>query len=76
MEGKEIEYNLIGIIYDYGAIGYIGHNIAYCKRNNIWYEFDDDLIRKIDINKISGRGILLFIYEKKMMKNKFILISL
>ena len=69
--GKEIEYNLIGIIYHYGAIGYIGHNIAYCKRNNIWYEFDDDYIRKIDINDISGKGILLFIYQNDEEDLKF-----
>ena len=60
-----ITYKLIGIIYHLGGVGYSGHNIAYCKRKDIWYEFNDNIVSKIyDIKDISGKGILLFIYEK------------
>ena len=52
------------MINQYGGMGYAGHYIAYCKIDDIWYEFDDSKILKIDINKITGEGILLFVYEK------------
>ena len=58
-------YNLIGIIYHLGIEGYTGHNKAYCKINKIWYEFNDNLISQIDLNSISGEGILFLIYQNK-----------
>lgn len=61
---KIIIYTLIGIIYHLGIEGYIGHNISYCKIKDIWYEFDDNRISKIDLSTISGEGILFLIYQK------------
>ena len=70
LKNKIISYNLIGKIYHYGGIGYAGHYIAYYKIDDIWYEFDDSKILKIDINKITGEGILLFVYEKLKIESK------
>ena len=63
---EKIEYNLIGIIYHLGGIGYEGHNIAYCKKNDNWYKFNDDKVTKLDdIKNITGEGIILLVYQKK-----------
>ena len=62
--GKEkIEYNLIGIIYHYITTKNEKHNIAYCKKGDCWYEFNDHIISLINIEDISGEGIILLIYE-------------
>ena len=64
LDNKIITYNLIGILYHLGGIGYSGHNIAYCKIKNNWYEFNDSVVTEIDIRDISGKGVLLLIYQK------------
>ena len=64
LRNKFITYNLIGIIYHFGLSGYVGHNVAFCKINNIWYNFDDSKVSKIDIKSFSGEGILFLIYQK------------
>ena len=61
---REISYNLLGIIYHLGGIGYNGHNIAICKIGENWYEFNDSNVSIIDINDLNGSGILLLIYQK------------
>ena len=60
-----ISYNLIGLIYHFGTSGYGGHNIAFCKKGNEWYEFNDSLTKKKNIKTISGEGVLLFVYQNK-----------
>ncbi len=64
MKEKEISYELIGIIYHYGLTGYDGHNIAYCKKGNSWYEFNDSIVEKMENIQISGKGIIIFIFQK------------
>ena len=61
---NNIFYQLIGFIYHYGITGYDRHNIAYCKKVDFWYENNDSLVTELEINKISGKGIILFIFEK------------
>ena len=65
LENKIISYNLIAIIYHLGSCGEKGHNIALCKKNDVWYMFNDSEISIINISKISGEGILLLIYQQK-----------
>ena len=64
LKTQEIKYNLIGLIYHFGGSGYSGHNIAYCKIMDKWYEFDDERVSPIDFKNIKGEGIILLIYQK------------
>ncbi len=64
MNKNNISYQLIGIIYHYGISGYCGHNIVYCQKGDFWYEFNDSLVSEVEINQISGKGIILFIFKK------------
>ena len=65
LTNNKIEYNLIGIIYHIGGNGFVGHNFAYCKINEIWYEFNDSRVNEINFNSITGEGVLLLIYKRK-----------
>ena len=60
-----ITYNLFGLVYHIGGVGYSGHNIAYCKIKDNWYCFNDSETSKINIRDISGNGVLLFFYQKE-----------
>lgn len=64
MNKNNISYQLIGFIYHYDISCYDGHNIAYCKKGDFLYENNDSLVTEVEINKISGKGIILFIFEK------------
>ena len=64
MNENNVSYQLIGIIYHYGITGYGGHNIAFCKKGNFWYECNDSKVEKMQNNHISGKGIILLFYEK------------
>ena len=41
MNKNNISYQLIGFIYHYDISCYDGHNIAYCKKGDFWYENND-----------------------------------
>ena len=65
-KGVVFDYNLIGVISHYGTSGYGGHNIAYCKKNSGWYEFNDSQYKKVIFAKTQqSKQILLLIYKKR-----------
>ena len=47
IKNKNANYNLIGIIAQSGGDLSSGHYIAYTKRNDKWYKFDDEKINEI-----------------------------
>ncbi len=48
IKNENANYNLIGIIAQSGGDLATGHYIAYTKRNKVWYQFDDEKIKKLD----------------------------
>lgn len=73
---KEIEINdeinITGKLYEIKAVvchnGNLnsGHYYAKAKRNNIWYNFNDSKVTKIDFSVVKSTPYLLF-YVRKMM---------
>ena len=61
---KRIFYNLSGLIYHFGTSGYGGHNIAYCKKKDQWYEINDSSVEKYSFSDIDTKGVILLVYKK------------
>jgi len=65
VENCNEKYDLIGIINHYGDYGSLGHFTAYCKKNEIWYEFDDAGVHLIDENKIKTNNSYVLFYKRQ-----------
>ena len=68
LDNKKIKYHLIGLISHFEKDNR-SHNIAHCKIESIWYEFNDSYIFPANIR--GGGRILLFIYQKEKDENRF-----
>ena len=66
-KGVVFYYNLIGVISHYGTSGYGGHNIAYCKKNSGWYEFNDSQYKKVIYKLFKKEGLSLIFFYKKAL---------
>ena len=61
-KNKEYIYDLIGVSQHWGA-SFGGHYTSVCKKENIWYEFDDEDVSRTDENKIVNSNAYVLIYE-------------
>ena len=51
-KGKPLEYELIAVLEHKGKSANSGHYICKTIRNGKWYEFNDELVTEIDLDKI------------------------
>ena len=60
-----VKYRLLGIIVHIGPNSMSGHFIAYCRRDNSWYKFNDSIVSNASFNEIkNSSGIpYVFFYE-------------
>jgi ubiquitin carboxyl-terminal hydrolase 2 len=56
-------YELYGICNHYGNSSG-GHYIAFCKNNNIWYKFNDNIVTKLDITELISKSNYCLFYRK------------
>ena len=63
MNKNNISYQLIGFIYYYGIICYDGHNIAYCKKGDFWYE-NNDYLQKWKLIKYQVKALYFLSLRK------------
>ena len=63
-KNKDYIYDLIGVSQHWGA-SFGGHYTSVCKKENIWYEFDDEDVSRTDENKIVNSNAYVLIYELK-----------
>ena len=61
-KNKDYIYDLIGVSQHWGA-SFGGHYKKKKKKENIWYEFDDEDVRRTDENKIVNSNAYVLIYE-------------
>ena len=60
------EYSLVGVVKHKGKSLGNGHYIACCRLdNNEWYEFNDNMVRKIDRNQVVSDEAFVLFYEEK-----------
>ena len=57
------KYELYSICNHYGDV-HGGHYTALCKKNNVWYEFDDNSIYKVDTLNMSNAYCLFYKQHK------------
>ena len=60
-----VKYRLLGIIVHIGPSSMSGHFIAYCRKDNAWYKFNDSIFYNVTFNEIkNSNGIpYVFFYE-------------
>ena len=56
-------FSLIGICNHIGNNN-SGHYFAYCKKNDVWYNFDDNNVSVIDSNKLITKNAYCLFYKK------------
>ena len=56
-------YRLFGTINHIGNINY-GHYYAYVRIGEIWYEFNDSIVRKINSMDFNSSSVCVLFYEK------------
>ena len=56
-------YRLYGTINHIGNINY-GHYYSYIKINDIWYEFNDSIVKKINNMEYNSSSVCVLFYEK------------
>ena len=61
-KNKNYIYDLIGVSQHWGA-SFGGHYTSVCKKENIWYEFDDEDVSRTNENKIVNSNAYVLIYE-------------
>jgi ubiquitin C-terminal hydrolase len=59
----QTQYELIGLTVHLGSINN-GHYVAYCQRNSNWYEFDDEVCRKVKESEVLNQEAYLLFYKK------------
>ena len=57
------EYRLFGTINHIGNINY-GHYYAYVRIGEIWYEFNDSIVRKVNCMEMNSSSVCVLFYEK------------
>ena len=57
------KYRLFGTINHIGSIN-SGHYYAYIRINEIWYEFNDSIVRKVYSMDFNNSSVCAFFYEK------------
>ena len=64
---KNIQYNLISIIYFYGNTPNDGHYNCVCKNiiDNKWYKFNDNEIYLMDENDLKNENVYILIYQQQ-----------
>ena len=68
MEGKKIDYSLVGVLVHRGATLNSGHYFSYikCAANNMWYEADDEMISRVKTTDVLGeREAYMLFYGRK-----------
>ena len=60
---KELKYQLFGIINHHGSITF-GHYYSYIKLENVWFEFNDSNVNKLDSIEYISSKAYIFIYQK------------
>ena len=70
INNENILYDLIGVVTHIGESGSSGHFIATCKSpiDNLWYQYDDDLVFKIDnfTDQVMNNAMpYILFYQKK-----------
>jgi ubiquitin carboxyl-terminal hydrolase 8 len=58
--GNYSNYELIAVIFHLRS-NILGHNVTFCKKNNIWYCFNDSLVSEISFEDIKTKGIPLIL---------------
>ena len=60
---EKTKYRLCGTINHIGSINF-GHYYAYIKIGDIWYEFNDNRVKKSDIMEYDSSTVCVLFYEK------------
>jgi len=60
---ENTKYRLCGTINHIGSINY-GHYYAYIKIDDIWYEFNDSIVKKVNIMDYDSSSVCVLFYEK------------
>ena len=63
VHNQKTKYKLIGIMNHSGSLDF-GHYYAYIKINDKWFEFNDDICSKIEMNYNSSTAYV-FLYQKE-----------
>ena len=63
-KNRDYIYDLISVSQHYGA-SFGGHYTSVCKKENGWFEFDDDSVQRISSNKIVNSYAYILIYKLK-----------
>ncbi|CAD8054201.1 unnamed protein product [Paramecium sonneborni] len=62
-KGLQTKYKLKALITHMGQING-GHYKAYAERYDNWYQFDDEIVTKINGKQLSDRSVYVLLYEK------------
>jgi ubiquitin C-terminal hydrolase len=60
---ENTKYRLFGTINHIGNIDY-GHYYAYVRIGDIWYEFNDSIVKKINYMEYNSSSVCVLFYEK------------
>ncbi len=55
-------YDLIGVSQHYG-ISFFGHYTSVCKKEGVWYKFDDESVQKTYKDNIVDSNAYILIYK-------------
>ncbi len=69
-EDQDNKYDLIGLINHYGSSGNGGHYIAFCKKNDKWFQFNDNDVSEFDSQKLISENAYCLFYRKNNLKNE------
>ena len=52
VRGKEVQYELVGMVLHHGISAEGGHYTAESKRNNKWFRIDDNKVSEIKLSEV------------------------